>query len=65
MGGLAAAGDVFLPTHGFVGFVTRILVFAAIPAILYATGFAHVEEIRQFRAVANRARGMISRSPRL
>jgi O-antigen/teichoic acid export membrane protein len=65
MGGLAAAGDVFLPTHGFVGFITRTLVFAAIPAVLYATGFAHAEELGQFRAVADRARRMINRSPGL
>jgi hypothetical protein len=56
---------VLLPTHGFAGFITRTLVFAAIPAVLYATGFAHAEELRQFRGVADRARRMISRSPRL
>jgi hypothetical protein len=65
MGGLAAAGDALLPVHGFPGFITRALVFAAIPPILYATGFAHAEELRQFRAVAERARRMISRGPRL
>ena len=61
MGGLATAGDLLLPTHGLVGFVTRTLVFAAIPPVLYATGFAHAQELRQFRAVFDRARRMIPR----
>jgi O-antigen/teichoic acid export membrane protein len=56
MGGLSAAGDVALPTHGFLGFVSRAAVFAAIPAVLYATGFAHAQELDQLRALLARAR---------
>ncbi len=56
VGGLAAAGDVLLPTSGPVGFVTRLAVFAAIPPVLLATGFAHAAELRQARALLERVR---------
>ena len=56
MGGLAAAGDLLLPTHGLVGFLTRALVVALMPAILLATGFAHPQELRQARALVRRVR---------
>ena len=59
MGGLTAAGDLALPTSGVVGFITRGLVLAAIPPVLYATGFAHRQEIAQATVPASsrRARG--------
>jgi O-antigen/teichoic acid export membrane protein len=57
MGGVAAAGDLLLPTHGFVGFITRAAAFAAIPALLLATGFAHPQELSRLRSVAQRVRG--------
>ena len=50
MGGLAAAGDLALPTHGAVGFLARAAAFAAIPALLFATGFAHQQELTRARA---------------
>jgi O-antigen/teichoic acid export membrane protein len=56
LGGLAAAGDALLPTHGAVGFVTRAAVLLAMPAILYATGFAHPQELHHARALINRVR---------
>jgi O-antigen/teichoic acid export membrane protein len=56
MGGLAVGGDLLLPTHGAVGFLTRAAVFALIPAALLATGFAHREELAQLRTLAARAR---------
>ncbi len=56
IGGIAAAGELLLPTHGVVGFLTRTLAFAAIPAILYLTGFAHQQELRQLRALMQRMR---------
>jgi O-antigen/teichoic acid export membrane protein len=56
MGGFAAAGDVLLPTHGVLGFVTRAAVFAAIPPVLLATGFAHPQELSRLRALLARAR---------
>jgi O-antigen/teichoic acid export membrane protein len=58
MGGVAAAGDVLLPTHGLLGFVTRALVFALIPLILLVTGFAHPQELRQARELVRRARAL-------
>jgi O-antigen/teichoic acid export membrane protein len=56
MGGLAAAGDLLLPTHGAVGFLTRAAVAAAIPVVLVGTGFAHGAEVRQVRALLARTR---------
>ena len=60
LGGFAVAGDVLLPTHGVAGLMTRILVLAAMPFVLLATGFAHRQEIEQGRALLRRAarRGM-------
>ena len=54
MGGLTAAGDLVLPTHGAVGLLTRLAVFAAIPLVLFVTGFAHRAELRQARALIRR-----------
>jgi O-antigen/teichoic acid export membrane protein len=56
MGGLGAAGDLLLPTHGAVGFLTRLAVFAVIPPALLATGFAHAAELRQARVLVARVR---------
>ncbi len=56
MGGLAAAGDVVLPTHGVVGLLARGLVLVAMPPLLLATGFAHPAEMRQLRLLLARAR---------
>ncbi|HUA49834.1 MAG TPA: lipopolysaccharide biosynthesis protein [Solirubrobacteraceae bacterium] len=66
MGGMAAAGDVLLPTHGPVGFLTRAAVLAAIPLVLMGTGFAHPQELEQARALiarAQRARRGRTREP--
>jgi O-antigen/teichoic acid export membrane protein len=56
MGGLAAAGDLVLPTHGAVGLLTRLAVFAAIAPALFATRFAHPAELHQARELLARAR---------
>ncbi len=56
MGGLAAAGDLVLPTHGVVGLLTRALVLAAMPPLLLATGFAHPAELRRLRTLLARVR---------
>jgi O-antigen/teichoic acid export membrane protein len=56
MGAVAVAGDLLLPTHGFVGFVTRLATLCAIPFLLAATGFAHSEERRELRALVARLR---------
>jgi O-antigen/teichoic acid export membrane protein len=56
MGGVSVAGDLLLPNHGFVGFVTRTLALAAIPAILYAAHFLHPHELERLRAMARRRR---------
>ncbi len=57
VGGLAAAGDLALPTSGVVGFISRAVVWAAIPPALLATGFAHGAELAQARALVVRLRG--------
>ena len=56
LGGLSVAGDLLLPTHGLVGFVTRAAVLAAMPLALLLTGFAHPQEVEQARALIARAR---------
>jgi O-antigen/teichoic acid export membrane protein len=56
MGGMAVAGELVLPTHGAVGFVTRAAVWVAIPAVLLGTGFAHPQELSGLRALAAHAR---------
>jgi O-antigen/teichoic acid export membrane protein len=63
LGGMAALGDVLLPTHGLVGFVTRAAVLAAMPLVLLATGFAHRQELNQARALVVRARRGVAREP--
>ncbi len=63
MGGIAVAGDLLLPTHGVVGFVTRGAAFAAIPLALLGTGFAHPQELEQLRALIARARQAAAKTP--
>jgi O-antigen/teichoic acid export membrane protein len=56
LGGFSAVGNVLLPTHGLVGFLTRGSVLAAMPLVLLFTGFAHPQELGQARALIARAR---------
>ena len=63
VGGMAALGDVLLPTSGWVGFLARCAVLAAIPVVLLGTGFAHSEEIAQGRVLLDRARRGMAREP--
>jgi O-antigen/teichoic acid export membrane protein len=56
LGGMSAAGDVLLPTHGVIGFLTRAAVLAAMPLVLFLTGFAHPQELAQARALLARVR---------
>jgi O-antigen/teichoic acid export membrane protein len=56
LGGLAAAGELILPTHGALGLVSRAAVLLAIPVVLLATGFVHPQELRQARALLARVR---------
>ncbi|MBV9047067.1 MAG: oligosaccharide flippase family protein [Solirubrobacterales bacterium] len=56
MAGLAVAGNLLLPTHGVVGFLTRASVFILMPVVLLATGFAHRQELGQARALLGRVR---------
>jgi hypothetical protein len=64
MGGLAAAGDLLLPTSGVIGLLARAAVAAAIPLVLLATGFAHPAELRQARALFQRLRSAYPRPAR-
>jgi O-antigen/teichoic acid export membrane protein len=56
MGGMTVAAELLLPTHGLVGFVARGAGWVAIPAALWATGFAHPQELRGLRRLAASAR---------
>jgi len=50
-GGGTVAGELLLPTSGAVGFVTRALLAAALPAALLASGFLTNEERDRARSV--------------
>jgi O-antigen/teichoic acid export membrane protein len=63
LGGMAAAGDVLLPTRGVVGFLSRTLVLAAMPLVLLGTGFAHRQELEQGWAFLNRIARRRAREP--
>jgi O-antigen/teichoic acid export membrane protein len=63
LGGMAAAGDLLLPTHGLVGFISRAAVLAAMPLALVAAGFTHPQEREQARVLLARARRGIAREP--
>jgi O-antigen/teichoic acid export membrane protein len=56
MGGVAAAGELLLPAHGAVGFLSRAAAFLVIPVALYLIGFAHPGELRGLREVVVRLR---------
>jgi O-antigen/teichoic acid export membrane protein len=60
IGGLATLGDLLLPSHGAVGFITRLGVFAGIPVALFVTGFAHTEELARARSLAGWARAKVA-----
>jgi O-antigen/teichoic acid export membrane protein len=56
MGGLAAAGELLLPTSGVAGFLGRAAVFAVIPPALWLTGFVQPRERRRLRTLLGRLR---------
>ena len=58
-GGLTVAGELLLPTAGFSGFITRAAVFAVMPLVLWATGFAHRAELDQGLAALRHARARL------
>jgi O-antigen/teichoic acid export membrane protein len=58
LGGLSAAGNALLPTHGLVGLLTRGAVLAAMPLVLLLSGFSHPQELGQLRSLVARARGI-------
>jgi O-antigen/teichoic acid export membrane protein len=63
LGGMSVAGDLLLPTSGFVGLVTRAAVLVAMPLVLLATRFTHSAEREQARVLLRRARRGIAREP--
>ena len=54
-GGIAAAGELLLPTDGAGGFITRTLAFLAIPPALWAARFFRPGELRAARNLFKRA----------
>jgi hypothetical protein len=44
--GMTVAGELLLPTDGVEGFLTRALVLAAIPLVLWFSGFPTAAERR-------------------
>jgi O-antigen/teichoic acid export membrane protein len=63
LGGMAAAGEELLPTHGVVGLLTRAAVLAAMPLVLLAIGFVHPQERRRAQALFRRATRRVAREP--
>jgi O-antigen/teichoic acid export membrane protein len=59
VGGLAVAGDLLLPSAGFVGFVARAAVFLVIPVALWITGFLHRAELQQGIGAIRKLRAML------
>ena len=53
---LSVGGDLLLPTRGVLGLLSRAAVFALMPLVLMATGFAHRQELSGLRAAIDRAR---------
>jgi O-antigen/teichoic acid export membrane protein len=49
--GVAVAGDLLLPTHGFAGLALRTVWLALVPALLLLTRFFHPHEWAQARAL--------------
>jgi len=56
MGGVAVAGELLLPSHGAVGFLSRAAAFLAIPPALYLLRFAHPQELSTLGAAIGRVR---------
>ncbi len=59
LGGLTVAGELLLPQSGAVGFFTRGALFAAMPAVLWLTGFLHRSEIDEGIRALRRARARL------
>jgi O-antigen/teichoic acid export membrane protein len=57
LGGISVAGDLALPTHGLLGFISRAATLLLIVAILHLTRFAHPEELANLRRMLARVRG--------
>ncbi len=49
LGAAALVGELALPTQGAVGLLSRILLVAAVPVVLWLTGFLRPEERRALR----------------
>jgi O-antigen/teichoic acid export membrane protein len=56
LAGVAVAGDLLLPTHGFAGLALRVAWLALLPAALAFTRFFHPHEVAQARALLADAR---------
>jgi O-antigen/teichoic acid export membrane protein len=56
IGGVTVAGELLLPTSGAVGLATRVLALAAVPLLLWVSGFIDADERAHARALLTRAR---------
>jgi hypothetical protein len=54
---VTAAAEPALPRSGAAGFALRALALAAIPALLFATGFFRADERERIGLLAARLRG--------
>jgi O-antigen/teichoic acid export membrane protein len=62
--GVAVAGDVLLPVHGYVGFLARAAAFLVIGPLLAASGFFRPGEWERARTLLAALRARLRRSPR-
>jgi O-antigen/teichoic acid export membrane protein len=60
LGGVAVSGELLLPDHGLVGFLTRAAWLTLVPAGLFVTRFFHPREREQARALVADARGRVT-----
>jgi O-antigen/teichoic acid export membrane protein len=60
LAGVAVSGELLLPTHGFLGFLTRAAWLALVPVLLLATRFFHPHELSGARALVTDGRRRVA-----
>jgi len=60
LAGIAIAGELLLPDHGFAGLALRVAWLALVPAALALTRFFHAHELAQARALLADARRRVA-----
>lgn len=61
LGGFGIGGEILLPTHGWIGFLSRVAVGLAAPLVLLACGFLHHDERAGLRGLSGVLRARLRR----